>query len=197
MMKNFNLLDTIGEMIYGIRWGLVPMYVGLWVAIIAYNVQFYKELVEFIFVVNDSGIHFRENDSTHYLLWVLGMIDITMIANLIVMITVGGYSTFIKEFDLKSLKGRPRWMNGLDSNTLKNKMGMSLVGVSAIRLLQTFMEAGTTDWNQVNKQILMHLVFIITTLAFAFNAKLMHGHTPKPAEEHVAQTEQQEEQHRA
>lgn len=198
------LIDRIGEAIYAIRYALVPMYVLLWAALIAYNVQFAREIFDFLVVIDPSGWHVRVNDSTHYLLWILSLIDITMIGNLVVMTTVGGYSTFIKEFDLASLEGKPRWMNGLDSTTLKNKMGMSLIGVSAIHLLKTFMEivekferlyeqagAGHPVWDQAwllacsaAIQLIIHLVFIVTTLAFAKNAQLMHGHTAKPPEVH-------------
>lgn len=201
------LMEDIGELIYAIRFALVPMYVLLWVALIAYNVQFAREIFDFLFIVNPAAswwhaITFRVNDSTHYLLWILSLIDITMIGNLVVMTTVGGYSTFVKEYDLKKLEGRPRWMNGLDSTTLKNKMGMSLIGVSAIHLLKTFMEIverfdhlyemslkgeavlipSAVLAIGVTIQIIIHMVFIGTTLAFAKNGALMHGHHPKPSE---------------
>jgi uncharacterized protein (TIGR00645 family) len=167
------MIDRVGNLIFGIRWGLVPMYLGLWVSIVAYNVQFFREMGEFFF---DEHGHLRINSSTDYLLWVLNLIDITMIGNLVVMITVGGFSTFVKEFNLKSLQGKPRWMNKLDSSTLKIKMGMSLVGVSAIYLLKTFMESGTTSWDTIGKVVLIHVVFIFTTIAFSINARLLHGH---------------------
>ena len=194
------LIDTIGEWIYAIRFALVPMYILLWVALIAYNVQYAREIFDFLFVTA-PGFGFRDNDSTHYLLFILSLIDITMIGNLVVMTTIGGFSTFVKEYRLDKLEGRPRWMNGLDSTALKNKMGMSLIGVSAIHLLKTFMEnvekfqdlyKSALKQEQVYPaimvltanttiQIIIHLVFILTTLAFAKNAMLMHAHVPKPS----------------
>ncbi len=178
-------ITEIGEIIYGIRWGLIPMYLGLWIAIIAYNVQFFREIIEFLFIWTPGHMfpHFRENNSTHYLLWILGLIDITMIGNLVVMTTVGGFSTFVKEYDVSKLEGRPRWMNGLDSSTLKIKMGMSLVGVTAIHMLKTFMELDHASWDTVLKEVLIHAVFIGTTLAFAFNAKILHALHVVPAHE--------------
>lgn len=177
-------ITEIGEAIYGIRWGLIPMYLGLWIGIIAYNIQFFREILEFMFVWPEGSAYplLRENDSTKFLLWILSLIDITMIANLVVMTTVGGFSTFVKEYDFSHLVGRPRWMNGLDTSTLKIKMGMSLIGVSAIQLLKTFMEADKTTWDDVLKLVLIHLVFIGTTLGFAVIAKLLHGHTPAPSQ---------------
>jgi uncharacterized protein (TIGR00645 family) len=214
------MIDRIGEWIYGIRYALVPMYILLWVAMVAYNIQYAREIFDFLMMRDGNGWHILANDSTHYLLWILSLIDITMIANLVVMTTIGGFSTFIKEFNLAELEGRPRWMNGLDSTTLKNKMGMSLIGVSAIHLLKTFMEnvekftqmieeAFKIDWaTQVNAygvgvgfavkggllatnsvlQIVIHVVFIMTTLAFARNSQLMHAHHaaagPKTGDDH-------------
>lgn len=183
--RRYNILDGIGEAIYSIRWGLIPMYLGLWVAIIAYNVHYFQEMIHFL-------MNFQSNDSTDYLLWILGLIDITMIGNLVVMTTVGGYSTFVKEFELSKIAGKPRWMNGLDSSTLKIKMGMSLVGVSGIHLLKTFMEPHST-WDEINKEVLIHVVFMFTTLAFTINAKIMHGsHGHRPEHDQPAQPEHEQ-----
>jgi uncharacterized protein (TIGR00645 family) len=170
-----SLIEKIGAVIFSIRWTLVPMYVGLWIVMLAYDYQFFKEMFEFIFLKEHDG-----HNSTAYLLWILGLIDITMIGNLVVMTTVGGFSTFVKEYDFGTLKGMPRWMNGLDSSTLKIKMGMSLVGVSAIHLLKTFMEPHAS-WDEIGKEVLIHVVFIGTTLGFALNAKLLHSHHPAPS----------------
>lgn len=165
------LIDNMGKAIFTIRWGLVPMYLGLWVAMIAYNVRFIQEIVEFL-------IHFNSSTSESILLWVLSLIDITMVANLVVMTTIGGYSIFVREFNYAALPDKPRWMNGIDSSSLKIKMGMSLIGVSAVHLLKTFMEVETTSWDQVWKEVLIHVVFIITTLGFGLIAQTLHKHKP-------------------
>lgn len=207
------ILDRLGVLIFSSRLGLIPMYVLLWVALIAYNVHYAQELFGFLATYDWSkpfweAVAFKENDSTDYLLWILDLIDMGMIANLVVMITVGGYSTFVKEYKLDSIYGKPRWMNGLDSTALKNKMGMSLIGVSAIHLLKTFMEIGQrfhvlleeirqgTAVDPVMQIILqssgaglliiIHLVFIHTTLSYARNAQLMHSHRPRPMAEPTA-----------
>lgn len=173
------LIDQIGKAIFSIRWGLVPMYLGLWIAMVAYCVHFFIEIVNFVF--STGGVF--NHTSTEFLLWILSLIDVTMIGNLVVMTTVGGFSTFVKEYDFSSLSGKPRWMNGLDSSTLKIKMSMSLVGVSAIHLLKIFMEAHSVTWDEVGKAVVIHVVFIGTTLAFTLNAKLLHSHTPAPSGE--------------
>lgn len=160
----------LGTAVYSIRWALVPMYLGLWVAMVAYNIQFFGEIIGFLLK--------SRHDETDYLLWILALIDMTMIGNLVVMITVGGYSTFVREFHLKS-SNMPEWLNHLDSNSLKIKIGMSLVGVSAIHLLKTFMDVHDTSWDDVLKEIAIHFTFMGTTIAFTVNAwlsKKVSGH---------------------
>lgn len=170
------VFGMIGNVIYAIRWTLVFMYVGLWIAMIAYVGRFYYELFHFLVHFTDRFpyVVLNPNDDNNYLLWVLGLIDITMIGNLVVMTSIGGYSTFISQFH--DTKDMPEWLTKLDSNSLKIKIGMSLVGVSAIHLLQTFMENGT--WDDVLKEVLIHFTFIGTTLAFTFNGWMLRklGH---------------------
>jgi uncharacterized protein (TIGR00645 family) len=146
---DFNLVDAIGEMIFSIRWGLVPMYLLMWVAVVSYVLWFGQEIFSFWFALYDDAPHqfavgpwhphFLLHNGEDFIVWSLGLIDASMVANLIVMTTVGGYSTFVKEFDIKALNGRPRWMNRLDSSTLKIKMAVSLIGITAILILRTSM----------------------------------------------------------
>lgn len=165
-------IDRFGRLVFSIRWGLVPMYLGLWLAIMAYNVQFAIEMGHFLVEFHPYPM-FKTHTETEYLLWILGLIDMTMIGNLVVMTTIGGFSTFVREFDLSGRYRMPNWLIGLDSNTLKIKMGMSLVGVSAIHLLRTFMSAENASWDLIWKVTLIHVVFMFTTMAFTFNAKFM------------------------
>lgn len=176
-----DVIDAIGRMVFSIRWGLVPMYLFLWIAIVAYNVHFFMELMNFLihFKPVFPFVEFPHNDGNAYLLWILGLIDITMIGNLVVMTTIGGFSTFVRAFDTTGRFRMPHWLVGLDSNTLKIKMGMSLVAVSAIHLLKTFMDSHHhADWDVVLQQVLIHVVFIFTTIAFTINARFMPHKVP-------------------
>lgn len=169
-----DLIDAVGRLVFSIRWGLVPMYLGLWVAIISYNVFFAMELFHFLVDTHHKPYwSFVIHNETDYLLWILGLIDMTMIGNLVVMTTIGGFSTFVRAFDTTGRFRMPYWLVGLDSNTLKIKMGMSLVGVSAIHLLRTFMAVESSSWDLVLKASLIHVIFMFTTLAFTINARLM------------------------
>lgn len=171
-----DLIDAVGRLVFSIRWGLVPMYLLLWVAMISYNIHFAMEMVGFLVKFSPvfPFIWFPLNDGNEYLLWILSLIDITMIGNLVVMTTIGGFSTFVRAFDTTGRFRMPHWLVGLDSNTLKIKMGMSLVAVSAIHLLKTFMDTHQdANWDIVLQQCLIHVVFIFTTVAFTMNARLM------------------------
>ena len=181
-----DLIDTVGRLVFSIRWGLVPMYLGLWIAMISYNIHFFLELMGFLVKFSPvfPFVNFPHNGGNEYLLWILGLIDITMIGNLVVMTTIGGFSTFVRAFDTTGRFRMPHWLVGLDSNTLKIKMGMSLVAVSAIHLLKTFMDSHHhAEWDVVLQQVLIHVVFIFTTIAFTMNARLMPHKVQVPMQE--------------
>ncbi len=237
-MKNHKtieeLTDFAGEAIYSIRWILLPMYLGLWFAMVAYTAHFFSEIYEFVYTAPEFvtltlkatmtiaalilttvsvsslyfkqfpqiiknismgfaflviGMHFAaffpfssEHTSNEYLIFSIELVDMTMIANLIVMTTIGGYSTFVNEFSPSKLKNKPRWMNKLDSSTLKIKMSMSLVAVTAVHLLKTFVILDDhSNLILVGTQIVIHLVFLGSMLIFSWNAKLLHGHEPAPS----------------
>ena len=171
--KSEHILAFLGRAIYSIRWGMIPMYLGLWAAILGYNIEFFREGWEFFF----SGRH----DSSQWLLFLINALDMTMIGNLVVMVTTGGYSTFVREFLPKELGRMPRWMIGLTSTSLKIKMAMSLAAVSGVHLLRTFinMSEEHVDLEVVKWQVIIHVIFLVSFLAYAFYEKYLHtaGHT--------------------
>lgn len=214
-LKSKRITDALGEVIFSIRWPLAFIYVLLYVPVISYCVWFAQEVFSFWVALYDDPphqfgvgpfhIHIMHHNAEDFILWTLGLIDASMVANLLVMITIGGYSTFVKEFDFESLKGKPRWMNRLDSSTLKIKMSQSLISITSILILKTSMEYNTEiremlaeyftarhqhlpyvfesaplflmGFNLIG-QIIVHAVFIATAFGFTWVAKLMHGHTP-------------------
>jgi uncharacterized protein (TIGR00645 family) len=175
--KDGPVLHALGEVILSIKWGLVPLYLGLYIAIGAYLWKFGQEVLGLV-----ERIWTNKALETEVLLSVLTLIDITMIGNLIVMTTIGGYTIFVKEFDYVNMKHRPRWLNvDFNSTTQKIKMGMSLIGVSAIHLAATFYAAKDISWDTVWKEVVLHMVFVVTTIAYCFIDKLQH---PKPGPKH-------------
>lgn len=173
------VIGILSRVIFETRWLLVPIYLAMIIAIAAYVVLFTKQAI-------DMGLGVWHWDAEHLLLASLALVDMSMIANLIVMILAGGFSTFVAEFDQSLFPNRPRWMNGLDSTTLKIQMGKSLIGVTSVHLLQTFMRLHDILKEENGKflvaiEIIIHMVFIITTVAYCYISKLTHGHKVSPA----------------
>lgn len=178
---NTDFVQGIGKGIYTIRWMMVPMYLALWVAMAGYTVHYLHEIVEFVFkwsadVWYPVGLNMSA-DSNEWLMFILELVDITMIANLVVMTAAGGYSTFVKDFRGIPRRNRLKLFDHLDANTLKIKMSMSLAGVSAVHLLKTFIDMDhTANFNttKIVLQIVIHMVFLISMLLFTWNSNLMH-----------------------
>jgi uncharacterized protein (TIGR00645 family) len=148
----------IEHMIFGGRWLLAPMYVALLAAILVYMITFAKMIAHLLancFTMSVDEI----------LLEVLGLLDDTMVCNLIVMIAIGSYSTFVSELKFENGAVKPAWMNHISSGILKTKMAQSVVGVSTISMLQLFIEAATMPWSLIWKKLVIHVVFILGMLA--------------------------------
>lgn len=177
----FNLkertVSTLANAIFSIRWGLAPLYLGLYVAMAAYVYKFGQEVFHLV-------THLSHMTSETLLLATLELIDITMVGNLIVMTTVGGYLLFVDEHAFDNMPMRPRWMQNIDTTTMKIKMGMSLIGVSSIHLLSTFMKSTNMTWSQVGMELAIHMMFCVTTLAYVVIGNMMHGHSHSKTESH-------------
>lgn len=169
-------IHVFSRIIFETRWLLVPIYLAMMIAVAAYVVMFIRQSLE-------MGLGVWHWDAEHLLLASLALVDMSMVANLIVMIIVGGFSTFVAEFDQKQFPFLPRWMNGLDSTTLKIQMGKSLIGVTSVHLLQTFMRLPTMNAHEranIPYEVVIHLVFLLTTIGYCYISKLTHGHKVTP-----------------
>jgi uncharacterized protein (TIGR00645 family) len=160
-----NDINKFEKVLIGSRNILVVLYGGLALGLGAYSYKFMQELYELIISIHRVTTEIA-------MLSLLGLVDIVMLANLVVMIYVGGYSIFIKELNPKSISHRPRFMNHITASGLKVKMGSSLIGVSSIHLLKKFVEIAESheDINIVKICILIgiHLVFIVSTVALSY-----------------------------
>jgi uncharacterized protein (TIGR00645 family) len=114
-----------------------------------------------------------------FLMLILGMVDFLMVANLIVMVVIGGYVTFVSKIDIQT-EDRPAWLDHIDPGTLKTKLAGALIGVSGIHLLQTFADIGmklktnsTVDTNLVMWQVVIHLTFVLSTIILAWSDLLL------------------------
>jgi uncharacterized protein (TIGR00645 family) len=163
-------LRPIPMLIFGSRWLQLPLYIGLIVAQGVYVILFLKELWHLI----QHSFDFSEQQ---IMLVVLGLIDVVMISNLLVMVIVGGYETFVSRLNLEGHPDEPEWLSHVNASVLKIKLAMAIIGISSIHLLRTFIEAGnlggigrTTNYTEsgVMWQTIIHVVFIFSALGIAY-----------------------------
>ena len=128
-------LDPLPRLIFASRWLQLPLYLGLIVAQGVYVVLFVKDLWHLV----EGATSLSEQD---IMLLVLGLIDVVMISNLLMMVIVGGYETFVSRLNLQGHPDQPEWLSHVNASVLKVKLAMAIIGISSIHLLKTFIEAG-------------------------------------------------------
>ncbi|MEJ0020658.1 MAG: TIGR00645 family protein [Acetobacteraceae bacterium] len=165
-------LRPLPLLIFSSRWLQLPLYLGLIGAQCVYVFLFLKELWHLV----TEAAHFSEQQ---IMLIVLGLIDVVMISNLLVMVIVGGYETFVSRLRLEGHPDQPEWLSHVNAGVLKVKLAMAIIGISSIHLLRTFIEASaigmpnarvTTDG--VMWQTTIHMVFIISAVGIAYVDRL-------------------------
>src|SRR5215813_2675023 len=167
--KRGKTLGPVPMLIFGSRWLQLPLYVGLIVAQGIYVVLFIKELWHLF-------LHSFDFSEQQIMLAVLGLIDVVMISNLLVMVIVGGYETFVSRLDLQGHPDEPEWLGHVNASVLKIKLAMAIIGISSIALLRTFIEAGNLGTSRsgnyteqgVMWQVLIHLTFIVSAIGIAY-----------------------------
>ena len=168
--------STIGSLIFLSRWLQVPLYLGLIVAQAVYVWQFMKELWHLAHgVFTGHGM-----DEGEIIIAVLGLVDVVMIANLLIMVIIGGYETFVSRIKLDDHPDQPEWLSHVNANVLKTKLAMSIIGISSIHLLKTFIEAGSLGEagsvyteQGVMWQTIIHCVFILSAIGIAWTDRIM------------------------
>lgn len=142
------------------------MYFGLIVAQLVYVYKFGVELLHL--VTNVNGM--KETD---VLLMVLGLVDVVMVANLLLMVIVGGYETFVSRLYIDDHPDKPEWISHVDAGVLKIKLAASLITISSIHLLKTFINADNVRNDSIVFQIVIHCVFLVSALSLAWTEKIM------------------------
>jgi uncharacterized protein (TIGR00645 family) len=171
--KPNNQMRPLPRWIFASRWLQAPLYVGLIVAQAIYVLQFWRELVHLIELIGIRNIAEAE-----IMLIVLGLIDVVMISNLLVMVIVGGWETFVSRMDLEHHPDQPEWLSHVNAGVLKVKLGTAIIGISSIHLLKTFINAQNYDEKTMLWQTIIHLVFVVSAMALAWTEKMnqaMHG----------------------
>ncbi len=150
------------------RWLQAPLYLGLIVAQGIYVWQFWNELIHLISMMGAKGV-----TETELMLIVLGLIDVVMISNLLIMVIVGGWETFISRLELEDHPDQPEWLSHVNAGVLKVKLATAIIGISSIHLLKTFINAEHMDEKSLMWQTLIHLTFVVSALAIAYTEKLL------------------------
>ena len=187
--------NLLAALIFSSRWLQLPLYLGLIVAQGVYVVLFLKELWHLIHGAMDFG-------EQEIMLIVLGLIDVVMISNLLVMVIVGGYETFVSRLNLDGHPDQPEWLSHVNASVLKVKLAMAIIGISSIHLLKTFIEAGQlgmplcapelaagtacTNFTTtgVMWQTIIHCVFILSAIGIAWTDKLMSNGQANKSHDH-------------
>jgi len=159
-------ITGLEKLIFWSRWLQAPLYVGL---IVAQCVYVYQFMVELSHLVGRVG-SLTENE---VMLMVLGLIDVVMIANLLIMVIVGGYETFVSRLDLDNHPDQPEWLSHVNAGVLKVKLATAIISISSIHLLKTFINAANMPESAIRWQIIIHITFLLSALAIAWTDKIM------------------------
>lgn len=181
-------INPLAQLIFASRWLQMPLYLGLIVAQAVYVFHFFIELYHLVMaafgsqpdidaLIQSVGYKYefaaQVLNETVIMLVVLGLIDVVMISNLLIMVIVGGYETFVSRLNLDEHPDQPEWLSHVNASVLKVKLAMSIIGISSIHLLKTFINAGNYSEKVLIWQTLIHVVFLLSAIAIAFTDKLM------------------------
>ena len=191
-------MRPLPSLIFASRWLQLPLYLGLILAQAVYVFHFWVELVHLIEAAFGnaaalkslvSSIGYKSDfevtalNETIIMLVVLALIDVVMISNLLIMVIVGGYETFVSRLHLEDHPDQPEWLSHVNASVLKVKLATAIIGISSIHLLKTFINAANYDVKVLMWQTIIHTVFLLSALAIALTDRLM-SHTAPAASHH-------------
>jgi uncharacterized protein (TIGR00645 family) len=186
-------LRPLPNLIFMSRWLQLPLYLGLILAQVVYVFHFWVELVHLIEAamgnqtalqalvdVVSPGTQATKLTETTIMLVVLGLIDVVMISNLLIMVIVGGYETFVSRMDLEGHPDQPEWLSHVNASVLKVKLATAIIGISSIHLLKTFINAENLADRVLIAQTCIHIAFLLSAMAIAMADRLL----PQPSKPH-------------
>jgi uncharacterized protein (TIGR00645 family) len=189
-LKNLgpNTVRPLPAFIFASRWLQLPLYLGLIVAQLVYVALFFEELLHLVPILwNDNALTetvqrlgiAERNKETVIMIIVLSLIDVVMISNLLIMVIVGGYETFVSRLGLESHPDQPEWLSHVNANVLKVKLATAIIGISSIHLLKSFISAGTLTNQTLLWQTVIHCVFLVSAIAIAMIDRMMSHALPQ------------------
>jgi uncharacterized protein (TIGR00645 family) len=188
--KPIRKLRPLPGLIFASRWLQLPLYLGLIAAQGVYVYHFWVELVHLLEAAfgsqtalqalvtsmgYQSGAPLTALNETLIMLVVLALIDVVMISNLLIMVIVGGYETFVSRMHLEGHPDQPEWLDHVNASVLKVKLGTAIIGISSIHLLKTFINAANYDTKVLMWQTIIHLTFLLSALAIAYTDKILNS----------------------
>jgi len=183
-------MGLLASFIFASRWLQVPLYLGLILAQGVYVWHFLLELWHLIEAAFGSqtalqalvtSIGYKPEapltslNETVIMLVVLALIDVVMISNLLIMVIIGGYETFVSRLNIEGHPDQPEWLSHVDATVLKVKLGLSIIGISSIHLLKTFINAANYDSKVLIAQTAIHIAFLLSALAIAYTDRLLRA----------------------
>jgi uncharacterized protein (TIGR00645 family) len=196
---NARPIPVVPRLIFATRWLQLPLYVGLILAQAVYVYHFWVELVHLVeaamgnkdalaLLVKSIGYQLPEIrdaagavigheppafNETVIMLVVLALIDVVMISNLLIMVIVGGYETFVSRMYLEGHPDQPEWLSHVNASVLKVKLATAIIGISSIHLLKTFINAQNYSEKVLIAQTAIHITFLLSAMAVAVTDRLM------------------------
>ena len=193
-IKKTSPLRPLPNLIFASRWLQLPLYLGLIAAQAVYVVHFLVELEHLIAAAFGSqtalqalvtSIGYKSTvpvtalNETIIMLVVLALIDVVMISNLLIMVIVGGYETFVSRMNLEGHRDQPEWLSHVNASVLKVKLATAIIGISSIHLLKTFINAENYSDKVLVAQTVIHITFLLSAMAIAYTDRLMGGQGEK------------------
>jgi uncharacterized protein (TIGR00645 family) len=180
--------SPLAGFMFASRWLQLPLYLGLILAQCVYVFHFWVELKDLVLAAmgNEDALQHifqavavpgaplpNKLNETTIMLVVLGLIDVVMISNLLIMVIVGGYETFVSRMYLEDHPDQPEWLSHVNASVLKTKLAMAIIGISSIHLLKTFINANSYEPKVLISQTTIHVVFLLSAMAIAYTDRIM------------------------
>jgi uncharacterized protein (TIGR00645 family) len=180
--------SALAGFMFASRWLQLPLYLGLILAQCVYVFHFWVELKDLVLAAmgNEDALQHifqavavpgaalpNKLNETTIMLVVLGLIDVVMISNLLIMVIVGGYETFVSRMYLEDHPDQPEWLSHVNASVLKTKLAMAIIGISSIHLLKTFINAASYTEKVLIAQTGIHAVFLLSAMAIAYTDRIM------------------------
>jgi uncharacterized protein (TIGR00645 family) len=159
--------NILANLIFLSRWLQAPLYFGL---IVAQGVYVYRFMVELIHLIQET----TSMSEDAIMIVVLGLIDVVMIANLLIMVIIGGYETFVSRLNLKGHPDQPEWLSHVNAGVLKVKLATALIGISSIHLLKTFIDVKKFTNEAIMWQVIIHITFVMSAIMLAWIDKITY-----------------------